>query len=186
MKSLAQYTVQFNGLDNKDYNYNFIVSDEFFTYFENSEIKGANLDVRLILTKHSDSLELDIELKGKVKIICDRCLDEYFEIINFRDIIEVKFGDETNFDTNEDYITIKKGENSINISQFIYEFAHFGLPLTHFHPQDNNGNSTCNPEMLKILERYSLSEEKKEQIDETNVDTWLSQLSDINNKMLNN
>ncbi|MCK9255363.1 MAG: DUF177 domain-containing protein [Bacteroidales bacterium] len=182
MKSFEQYIVHFNGLDNKSYDFDFEVFDDFFKNFENSEIKGAELKAHLVLTKKTDSLELEISLLGSVSIVCDRCLDEYKEDIEFKDIIYVEYGDETNFDTNEDFVLLKRGENSINISQFIYEFAHFGLPIVHFHPENEKGESTCNEEMLKILEKYSLVEEK----DEEKLDPWLSQLSEIKNKMLNN
>ncbi len=154
MKLLSQYTVPFNGLDNKDYDFDFTVSDEFFACFENSEIKGGDVDVKLILTKKTHSLELDISVSGKVRIECDRCLDEYYEDIDFSNKIMVEFGEETNFDTDDDFVLLKKGENEINISQFIYEFCHFALPFTRYHHDDENGNSGCNPEMLAILDKH--------------------------------
>ena len=75
--------------------------------------------------------------------------------------------------THEDFVLLKQGENSINVAQFIYEFA-FSFAFSALSPNDENGKPTCNPEMLKILEKYSLVEGKDE-----NVDPWLSQLSDI-------
>ncbi|HOE39788.1 MAG TPA: DUF177 domain-containing protein [Bacteroidales bacterium] len=180
--SLKEYIVQLNGLDNKAYDFDFTISDDFFTNFENSQIKEASLSAHLTLTKKPDSLELEISVEGSVTLTCDRCLEEYKENINFKDTIFVEYGDKTDFDIDEDFVLLKRGENSINVAQFIYEFAHFGLPLVHYHPNDKNGKPTCNPEMLKILEKYSLVEEK----DEENVDPWLSQLSDIKNSMLNN
>lgn len=161
MKILSQYKVPFNGLDNKDYDFDFTVGDEFFACFENSEIKGGDLDIDLILTKKTHSLELEINLSGKVRIACDRCLEEYYEEIDFCDFIQVHFGEETNFDTDEDFVVLSKGENSINISQFIYEFAHFALPFTRCHENDENGNPGCNPEMLAILEKHSITEPEK-------------------------
>jgi uncharacterized protein len=153
LKVLNQYIVAFNGLDNADYDFDFKVKDEFFTCFENSEIKGGELDVKLILTKKPHSLELNISIKGKVKIICDRCLEEFTEKIKFSDSIPVEFGEVTNFDTDEDFVILSKSENEINISQFIYEFAHFALPFTRTHHNDKSGKSGCNPEMLAIIEK---------------------------------
>jgi uncharacterized metal-binding protein YceD (DUF177 family) len=155
MKVLDQYIVHFNGLDNKDYEFDFAVGDDFFACFENSEVKGGDLDVKLILTKKTHSLELEISLAGRVKVLCDRCLEEYYEDIDFCDFIQVEFGDETNFDTDEDYVTLSKDENSINISQFIYEFAHFALPFVRFHADDENGNPGCNPQMLELIQKHS-------------------------------
>ena len=161
LKVFNQYIVAFNGLDNSDYDFDFKVKDEFFSCFEASEIKGGDLTVKLILTKKPHSLELQISLKGKVRIICDRCLEEFEEKIKFSDTIMVEFGEQTNFDTDEDYVILSKSENEINISQFIYEFAHFALPFTRIHHNDKTGKSGCNPEMLAILEKHRATKEEK-------------------------
>jgi uncharacterized metal-binding protein YceD (DUF177 family) len=153
MTFLNQYTVPFNGLDNTDYDFDFTITDEFFACFEKSEIKGGDVAVKLILTKKTHSLELDITVRGDVKVECDRCLDEYYEEIEFSNKIMVEFGDETNFDTDDDFVFFFYFENEINISQFIYEFCHFALPFTRYHYDDENGNSGCNPEMIAILDK---------------------------------
>ena len=107
-------------------------------------------------------MDLNINICGKLKIVCDRCLEEYYEQISFADSINVEFGDETNFDTDKDYVILDRNENEINIAQFIYEFANFALPLAHYHPNDKNGNPGCNPEMLKALKKYSNIKKTKE------------------------
>jgi uncharacterized metal-binding protein YceD (DUF177 family) len=175
MKVLTQYSVHFRDLDNSDYEYNFTVSDSFFSCFEKSEIKGGNLDVKLILSKKPNTLELDITLTGRVKIVCDRCLEDYFQDINFNDKISVELGDETNFDTDKDFVILDRNENEINISQFIYEFAHFAIPLSHYHPNDKNGNCGCDPKMLDTLKKYSNSKKNN------TVDPRWEKLTEIKN-----
>lgn len=152
MDYLNQYIIPFNGLDNnKDYDYSFVVDDIFFSFFEKSIIKGGHIDINVLINKNVTSLNLEIKLKGYIVITCDRCLDDYNQDIEFKDSIFVTFGDETDFDNNEDFVVLDRSINEINISQFIYEFANFALPFAHYHPNDKNGNSTCNPEMLKII-----------------------------------
>jgi uncharacterized metal-binding protein YceD (DUF177 family) len=166
MDCLDQYIIPFSGLDNdKEYNYSFIVEDSFFSNFEKSEIKGGDINVDVTLFKKPTSINIKIKLKGVVSIICDRCLDAYKQDIKFEDLILVVLSNETNFDTNEDFVTLDQNSGEINISQFIYEFAHFALPFTHYHPIDKNGNSTCNPEMLKILNDHSVKEPDNEIVD---------------------
>ncbi len=48
----------------------------------------------------------------------------------------------------------------MDISQFIYEFAHFALPVKHFHPNDENGDPMCNEDMLNILDDHAVVEEE--------------------------
>lgn len=163
MSLIDKYIISFNSLKNGKYKFDFQVDDEFFTFFEKSEITGGCFDVEVLFTKNTNSFEMDIHLKGEVKIPCDRCLDKIDEPIDFTDKINVEFGNETNFDTNTDFVLLEYGSQEINISQFIYEFAHFALPLSRKHKDDVNGNSTCNPEMLRILE--GLKPKEKEEID---------------------
>ena len=166
MDYLSQYIISFNGLDcGKDYVYEFKVDDVFFSLFEKSEINGGNVDVTVTINKKATSFDLNFELKGKVKVICDRCLEEYLQDIEIKDVVMVKFGNETNFDTDDDFVTIERSATNINISQFIYELAHFALPFVRVHPTDKKGKSQCNPKMLKKLEEYSIKEIETEEID---------------------
>ena len=151
----------FNGLDNKEKQFDFVVTDEFFEYFEENTIKGGNIDVSLILQKKSHSLHLKIKLNGSVKLICDRCLELYNQDIDFENIIIAQFEDQTNFDTDQDFIIIEEGKTEINIAHFVYEFAHFALPLQHYHPDTDSGESGCSKEMLEVLEKHLIEEKTK-------------------------
>ncbi|MDD2634321.1 MAG: DUF177 domain-containing protein [Bacteroidales bacterium] len=176
MDYLSQYIVPFSGLDNNEHNFDFVVSDEFFTQFDDSTINGGNINVNLKLLKKTDSLQLKISLKGTVNILCDRCLDYYDQEISFSDMVLVEFGAETNFDSNQDCVLLKKGKTEINIAQLIYEFSHFALPLQHYHPNTKTGETGCNKEMLDILNNYLIDE------DDEKIDPRWEKLKDIKNK----
>lgn len=162
MNLLDQYNVPVSELDEKEISFKFKVSDNFFSVYENSEIKGGNIDVVLKICKINEILNLNFKVKGSVKIICDRCLEEFDQKISFSDSIFVESGDETNFDSEGENVILSREANEINVSQFIYEFAHFALPFTRFHPVDKSGISGCNPEMLEILNKHKV--QKKEDI----------------------
>ncbi len=55
---------------------------------------------------------------------------------------------------------ILKEIEEINISRFIYEFCDFALPFSCFHEVDNDGNSDCNKEMLEIIEKHKVTQNK--------------------------
>jgi uncharacterized metal-binding protein YceD (DUF177 family) len=151
---LSQYIVPFHGLGNKEHVFNFVVTDEFFKHFEDDTINGGNINVNLKVLNNINSLQLIIGLKGKLKVLCDRCLEYYDQEIDFRDFVMVEFGEETNFDTNQECVFLKKGETEINIAQLIYEFTHFALPLQHYHPDTKTGETGCNKEMLDLINKY--------------------------------
>jgi uncharacterized metal-binding protein YceD (DUF177 family) len=173
---LSQYIIPFKGLDNTEYCYSFQVEDKFFEFFEKSLIKGGKIDVELNLTKRSHSLTLDLTLKGFVQLECDRCLELYDQEIHFNNSINVELGDETNFDVDEDFVLLDRNESEINISQFIYEFAHFALPFSHFHPLDKDGKSKCDPKMLELLSKHAQPEIEK-------VDPRWEKLNELKNKI---
>ncbi len=175
MDYLSQYIVPFYGLDNKSYQFDFVVEDRFFDYFENEIIKGGNIDIKLTLIKKTSTLHLKFNLSGFVKIICDRCLELYDQIIKFENSIVVEFGNETNFDTNKDIVMLDKNKSEINISQFIFEFINFAIPLKHFHPDTKDGNPGCNIEMLEILNKHLIKEDDV-------IDSRWEKLKEIKNK----
>lgn len=176
MNYLSQYIVPFGGLDNKEDVFDFIVSDEFFAHFEDNTINGGNINVNLKISEKTNSLQLTIALKGTVKVLCDRCLEYYDQAIEFSDIVMVEFGEETNFDTNQECIFLEKGKTEINIAQLIYEFSHFALPLQHYHPDTETGETGCNKEMLEILNNHMIIESEEK------IDPRWEKLKEIKNK----
>jgi uncharacterized metal-binding protein YceD (DUF177 family) len=159
MDYLSQYIVPFHDLNDKQHTFDFVVNNEFFNYFEEGIVKGGDIKVQLTVVKKTSGLHLSFSLSGFVKIICDRCLELYNQDINFEDSIFVEFGEETDFDTNRDVVILDKNTSEINISQFIYEFSNFALPLQHYHPDTADGKPGCNPEMLELLNKHLLKKE---------------------------
>lgn len=161
MKRNYQYVIPFKGLKNELHHFDFKVNDEFFESFENSEIQRGELNVLVSLNKKSHILEFDFVIKGKVHLICDRCLDEFEMNIDNQSILFVKFGPVSYDETDELYV-LAEHESEIDLSQFIYEYIHLSLPYKRVHPMDKKGRPTCNKEMLKYLETFSIDEEKFE------------------------
>jgi uncharacterized metal-binding protein YceD (DUF177 family) len=75
----------------------------------------------------------------------------------------VKFGEEHQ-ELADDVIVISDSESEIRIAHYIYELFSLSLPLSFVHPEDEDGNSTCNEKMLNKLSEFSIPEEE-EQID---------------------
>jgi uncharacterized metal-binding protein YceD (DUF177 family) len=51
------------------------------------------------------------------------------------------------------------GENELDLQQHLYEFIMLALPIKRVHPNDEEGNSTCDPVMLKKLDELIVDEE---------------------------
>lgn len=156
-----QYIIPLDGLAEKEYTFAFKADDAFFQSHEGGEIKGGEVDVKVTLLKKKISMLMNFDLSGTVKLTCDRCLELYNQPIEISDEILVNYGDETNFDTNSDAVTLSRDANSIDVSSFIYEYSHFALPIAHYHPEDADGNPTCDPKMIDLIDKYKVEETEK-------------------------
>jgi len=168
MNYLLKYEIPFKGLKEGIHHFDYELDDTFFGKFENSDVKKGSLNAEVTLTKQSTLLILEFSAKGYVELVCDRCLDFYNQRIKNKSKLFVKFGQEEQ-ELSDDVIMISQDEYQINVAQHLYELVILGLPIKHVHPTDKNGQSACDPEMIKKLNEYLIDEvdtEIEEPVDE--------------------
>lgn len=154
------YTIPLSGLKEGRHTFDFEIDKEFFEQFEESEVKEGRLIANVVMDKRSTHLDLAIMISGEVKICCDRCLELFFHPVVCENRLLVKFG-KTIEDIDPDILSLPVGEHELDLQQHIYEYIHLALPIKRVHPNDKNGKSTCDPEMLKKLEELIIDEEKE-------------------------
>jgi uncharacterized protein len=152
---LKDFVLEFAGLDEGIYTFEFMVDDKFFKEFELSEISEGKVMVELQLDKQSTMMVLDFAINGYVICVCDRCLEEYPENISGNEQIIVKFNEDKSEDSDEIKV-LSPSEHHIDISQDIFEFITLMLPYKKVHPLDKKGKSSCDPEIIKILENLNV------------------------------
>ena len=165
MPTRKEYIIQFVGLSAGEHLYDFNISDKFFESLDYSEIKQGNINVKLTLLKQSSMMILQFEISGTVKINCDRCTAEYdFPVHgNYKLIVKVGGSDTGNED--DDIITIAANEHELDLSQYIYEYTALSLPIKRAHPENEEGESTCDKEMLEKLKNFLIEDEKNDLTD---------------------
>lgn len=157
MKDLGQFVIPFGGLKPGMHQYLFEIDDLFFEYFEFGEIKKGLVSVRLDLEKDENLMVLNFLIRGNVRVPCDRCAELFSLPISGEDQLIVKSGSGY-YEENETIQIIPEGETQFDVSPFIYEYIHLMLPIRRVHPDGENGESTCTPEILKKLEAAGKSE----------------------------
>jgi uncharacterized metal-binding protein YceD (DUF177 family) len=158
MDYLKQFVIQFGGLKPGVHQFSFLINEEFFEHFEFSEIKKGEVDVGIDFEREEKMLVLHFSFNGKVEVPCDRCYIPFFLPIKGEEKLIVKFGKDYH-EENENIQIIPEGELHIDVSPFIYEYVHLLMPFRKVHPEDENGNSLCDPEVIKrIDERETISE----------------------------
>ena len=180
MNTLSKYNIVFKGLIPGMHKFNFHVENDLFNYFGKEIINDSDISAKVVLEKQDALIILTFDISGTVNIQCDRCLDYYDQPINSKNKIFVKYENkeeenkEIKDEKNEDVIIIRPEDSEINIGKLIHDFIILALPLKKMHPDDENGNSLCNPEMIRRIKKLSTAEKKTD-------DRW-----DKLKKLLNN
>lgn len=162
-----KYVIEFKQLANGKYSYEWNVGHDLFDAIEDAVVSDGNLVARVDMVKSDHMLKLHFDIEGTIRAVCDVCLDEFdYPIEDCGGDIVVKFGDKAE-EVSEELYVIDRNDNEISVAQWIYEFIAVSMPIPVEHPLDEEGNSTCNPEMLACLDKYLVTE-KTEQDDDTN------------------
>lgn len=160
MSKRDSYAVRISGLGEGDHSFIFELEREFFVLYEHPEIHNGNVHAEVILEKKPGVLSLHFRLEGEVEVMCDRCLEKFMTGVSTKQIIFVKMGEKTG-EMDDDVLIIGRDDHEVDVGQYLYEFIMLALPYQKIHPDDSNGHSTCNPEMLKQLDAHRAKEQDK-------------------------
>lgn len=154
------YKIPFKGLENGNHQFKFNVDDKFFAQFDESDINQGKLVVNIDLIKRSTGLEVFVEISGIVVAQCDRCLDNLDCTIEYKGKIFFEFGSQ-NEEISDELIMLSQSEDNLELDNYIYEFINLSLPIQKFHPDDKDGYSLCNPDMLTKLDNITVNNDDK-------------------------
>lgn len=147
MNVLDNYNIAWKGLSNGSHHFEFEIDDRFFEAFEGLEIKGGKLAAEVELAKSATMLQLEVVIKGSVKVECDRCLDELQLPVDYDGKLKVKFSDEI-AEYDGEVMWVNPADGVLNLAQYIYESIVLSLPYQRVHPEDADGKSLCDADML--------------------------------------
>ncbi len=171
MDPLKAYKIGFAGLSIGNHSFSFEIGADFFDCFEQSEIRECVVHLDLNLEKETNMLVFDFFFSGRVSLECDRCLESYREEVSQEQRIYVKFG-ETYKEESENVLVIPYGDSHFDVSQFIYEFLHLGLPIRRVHPDDEHGASACNSDMIDKMKNYAPGSKDDQSGEAKTSSTW--------------
>ena len=156
MDYLKQFVIPFGGLKPGVHQFSFEIDNKFFEQYEHSEIKKGNITVEISLEREEKMLILNFLINGNVEINCDRCYEPFLLPVSGKERLIVKFGDSFH-EENEEVQIIPLGETQIDVSSFIYEFVHLLIPFRRVHPDDEIGNSLCDPDIIRRIDEREAS-----------------------------
>ena len=157
---MDDFKIKLGGITNGKNSFLFEIRDQFFEAFTLSDIEYAEIIATALLDKDGEKLALTLTINGKInKLLCDICTEEISVNITAETNVIIKITDEDLTSTDEIFY-IKKSENSIDLQQLIFELMILNLPKKRQHPLNNKGEVTCNEEMVNLIEKYTVKQEK--------------------------
>ena len=171
---MGEYSIPITGLKEGRHEFEFQIDDAFFVHFEETEIQKGLLDATVILDKRSNYFELQINITGKVEVVCDRCLDRFDLPLESSNKLYVRFGDQS-YEQTEEVIILALGENEIELAQHLFEYTHLSVPFRKIHSLTEGGR--CNEKMLNRLKNVMVDKSSGNDTDPR----W-DKLKDINLK----
>lgn len=163
---LKQYYVSIHGLTNEGLTETFLLNDAFLEAFPESQYQHAAIKATAHLFPLSDFILMEVHLSGPVEVACSRCLEPFdYQLKNNRQFYlthnyHVK-------DDDKDLVYYDPDQTEVNIAQELFEMVHLAVPLQITHPLDADGQPSCNPEMLELLEKHQpgSSDDDQETVD---------------------
>ena len=121
-------------LQNKSYDFDFAVDDQFFQSFEDSLINKGRAAVKVVLDKSETFIAVNMHIDGTVALTCDRSLEEFDYRVLLNHELIFKFGDEEK-ELDDFMMQISREAERIELGQYIYEFISLALPMKKLHPR---------------------------------------------------
>ncbi len=133
-KRRNHFEIEIFNLENKEYTYDFKVSNDFFKSREESVVESGSVHVRVVLNKNDAFFDLLFLIEGEVELVCDRSLEKFNEPIDINEKLICRYGSEE-LEIDEQVIQITKNTQTIDLSQYVYEFISLSIPMKKLHPK---------------------------------------------------
>lgn len=161
-----EFSLRIAGVELGKHSFSIDCDNRFFELAEIPDLQEGLLKLQIEMEILEKMITLDFHFNGYVMLPCDRCLDLVKVDLDFDEHLLVKLVpllDEIQED--DDMWLVNENEYELDLFHYVYEAITLALPIRVVHEDDENGNSTCNPEILKKLEELSNAEPKETEID---------------------
>lgn len=147
MTSMEALHIDMKAAVREDKPLKFTLSDDFFEGLEQDEILGGALDVTLKASEVAGEIfKLRVHAEGKVRVQCDRCLDEMEVDVDTEDTLTIH-PEADDAASGDDIRLLQPGTYVYDVAWDIYEQVVLSLPIQRTHEEGQ-----CNAEMLHRLE----------------------------------
>lgn len=168
----SEFRLRLAGVANGKHSFSIVCNKTFFDNNEISDILDGSVKVLINMDKSDKMLRLDFQYTGTITVECYRCLDPVLYPIDFKNLLIVNLVQEIpeGFENEDEIWMINEKEYDLDIYQFVFESIILSLPHQIIHPDDSEGNSTCNSDFLNTLAQYTVDEPLDDENEEKTTD----------------
>lgn len=161
MKFPKAYTLQFMGLADGKHRLEYELDERFLAHYEASLVQKAKVQVVMDLEKSPGLLQLHLHLSGTVETTCDLCGEEFDLPVEREEDLIVKLVSQVPEMVAEDseVMYLENTASSLSLADFFYEALTLSIPTRKVHPEDAQGQPSCDPEVLRRWQQYLAPEE---------------------------
>jgi uncharacterized metal-binding protein YceD (DUF177 family) len=167
MSRRREFEIAYVGLKPGVHEYNYTVDDKFFEVFQQQDFKNCKANIKLLLDKKSSFMLLKFEIGGSVDVTCDRCnnnlpFDLWDEFNLTLKIVEepTLMNDQ---EEDPDVYYISRGENHIDVANWIYEFIILAIPMQKVCIYDDMNGPHCNKAAMDMLKKMEPEEDENKE-----------------------
>jgi uncharacterized metal-binding protein YceD (DUF177 family) len=133
-RAFEEFEINLIRLKNGEHDFTYNMSNEFFQSFSQPIIEDGKGKAFLKLNKSESMIQLDFRLELEFGLVCDVSLKPFVEKIISENTLIIKFG-EAYEELSEDVIIVPNDITSLNVAQYINEYATLELPMKCIHPE---------------------------------------------------
>jgi len=146
----GEYSIRYAGLPEGSHSFDYEVCGEFFTsYFPETEIRDAAVQIHIDAERHATFLELDIQISGSIRVECDRCLDPCdVQLSDSQMLIFSSAGQQHHSEDDDVVVEVGEEVDHLVLDSYLYDFILLAIPFRRVHDELEADQSACNQEML--------------------------------------
>lgn len=152
------FSVNIVGLGNKAHQFDFRLDRAFFEGYGKEILEDGSFEAQVALDKHETFIEADFKIKGQARLVCDRSLEPFDEVMNLHKRVMFKYGDVPG-EISDEIVVIGRDQTSLELGQLMYEFITLAVPIKKLHPRYRDEEKDSPEATGKIV--YSSANEKE-------------------------
>jgi uncharacterized metal-binding protein YceD (DUF177 family) len=180
VKKLRDYEIGIAKLSNKKHVFEFEMDDSFFALFEQEIMLGGKLLAKVELDKTESLLSLHFDIKGHVRLTCDRSLEEFDQPVDVEETLRIRYGPE-NAELDDDMWQITPETQTLNVAQHLYDYIGLSLPMKKLHPRFlEEMDEESEGDILIYSSRNTGDSERDDSDDDDDIDPRWDALKNLN------